>query len=243
MQEQTTELPQTNTPHAKRHSGIILGSALVVGLLVVGSVYAIQHMRLQKPEKNVSQLHSQVSTLTSNLAALRAKANVSTDGWKTYCDPVDLYCFKYPSDWKIDQSSEKASFGATISSATVTSPKDTVEVKYGNYDVRDAGLVSSHIVSVDNLSNTSLAAKVVGEYFITSVGYQPFFVAADANDTSSLAPGKLMLWTNNERIAGQDQLIASSTDKSLTTPSQASAWFNSVDAKTALAIMKSLSKN
>ena len=238
MEEQTIHTP-ANENH---HIALRLVAGVVVCLLIVAATYAVQYHRTQTATSKASQLNGQVGALKAKLAALQTATNISTSGWNTYCDPADMYCLKYPSDWKIKQSSGQFAPGTPIASETITNPKGTLQITYNDFDERDSGPVSTYIDSVNSLDSTSVSAKVVGEYYLTSVDYQPFFVAADPNLMQGVIAGQSALWGGNIRFADQVQLIASRTGSSLTTRDQANAWFSSVDAKTALAVMRSLNK-
>jgi len=87
--------------------------------------------------------------------------------------------------------------------------------------------------------------QIINDYIttdLTLVDYQPFFVVADPSFMQGVIAGQSAVWGGNEVLAGQVQLIASRTGSALTTRDQTDAWFSSVDAKTALVIMRSLYK-
>lgn len=220
--------------HKNTGFGVVEIIIAVVVVLVVGLV----GWRLYDASKN------KPSASTQQPSSSQPNEQTSSDpyaGWKTYCDDAQKACFKYPSDWTVDPSSQNG-----IVSVTLKSPSGAVVGGYVNSDTRDGVEMPYYTASVDGLSMPDSKYKVVGGFTFSGSDLSPRYKVVDASFASGLKPGQQTSLTNTARFTYKDgsttgHLEAYPISASGFTSDQAKAWFGSDDAKTALQVVRSFS--
>lgn len=213
---------------------------VVLAVVAIGGVcgYLIYHQgnyEATTSQSKVKALSSQLSKLRSQYVSLQVARNIVTTDWKTYCNPQTLiYCYAYPNGWALNKSN-----------GLITDPSGTVSIYLVTGDVHDGGTATFIPISVDDLSLETRTLKIVGGYYITSVGYHPLYAITE--DTNGLQIGQPSLYVspiafdlNNRSVPGYSIFSVTYEGSDLTTQAQANAWFDSISGKTALAIVKSL---
>jgi hypothetical protein len=155
-------------------------------------------------------------------------------GWKTYADTQHHYTFKYPAAWSINTSSSEQ--------VTLLNTSKSIEVDYLYVDPHTNGPTSFTAVSIDGLSDTTQALRVVGGLY---GGVTPEY---NVVDSTLLSTYPLTIGQSSQFLAYPhftDTHVANGTKsgtlraKSTNSDGQTSAWFSGADAKTSLLILRS----
>ncbi len=238
------------TPKAVKqgHRFLLVYLFVIIAAVLTGSVYAWQHHDVTSLRKQVKTLNSQVASLNSQVSTLSAPQPGVTNNnspldykdWKTFCDSINNSCFRYPKDWTIDGSSNSSKAAQTLSSANAT-----VSAQY-NDPVKTPALDQVfYIADIHDLNKNNLGLKIVARV----IGNTPDYVIVDGSYlvSNNIKAGKSLSFTDDARFTSlttktSAQLVAKPTGASLSnikTPNQATAWFNSDDAKLCLKILRS----
>lgn len=201
------------------------------------------------------------ATVPANTASHQTETQPPSDaykGWKTYCDDLYHYCFKYPQDWAFTASTSATGtpkLGDTVG-ASVTDPTSSLAVTYQNPYTQDAGLMNFMTASLDKLTAANQDLVVVGGYIPTSgdtglAGNNvPSYQVVDnlLLATYPLTVGKESQFPNNPRFDDLGSGSPPYTGRLKASPAvrinslgETHAWFNESDTKTALLILKSIS--
>lgn len=201
-------------------------------------------------------------TATSNgSAAFSSTSSNSTNtysGWKQYCDSVNRYCLKYPSNWKFSNngSSGQAYIG-------ITNISGTLSVGYTNPNTDDGFPPTDFYTSlIYPLSGDSGDYTIIGGYWTSQINSsgqsveQPFYALIDSSylKSSPLVVGQISKLSTNIFTNANASSTSGSSNASLTvysipsngefaTSNESTSWLNSQDAQTALLILKSFSRN
>jgi hypothetical protein len=204
----------------------------VAAVLVVGGGGAYVYHRNHKPKAPVASTTTNTKTSTqTGKSSTTATANLYA-GWKSYCDTTYHYCFKYPTDWTLDQG-------------IALSPSKAVQVAYANPDTRDGGLLEFSPSYVGKLSGANQDVTVIGGYYTTGGNYSPTYAVVDSSmlTTSPLTVGTQAQFPGNPSFTDQGSesrgQLTSTPAVSISSVSDAQAWLNSADAKTSLQILQS----
>jgi hypothetical protein len=232
-------------PKNKSRKGVV--SILLVLLLIIGGtigvyLYTNQHNKVQTLASQTNNLNSQLATLKSKLVSAESATNISTVGWKSYCDPYQSdFCFKYPSNWTLTDGSDSQ---FKYASATLTNPSNTLTMTYDNPYIKDDFPANFIAYSASSLSVSKNNLTLLGGYYVEAVEHTPVYaitntsissVKQGANITVLAVP--VFQYNNNSNTA---EITISPTNQNFTTTQLAKAWFDSVNGKTALAVMKSI---
>lgn len=235
------------TPISKKSFARYLLVVLAIVLAVSSiCVYMWQSSKLNDYKEQGTTLSAQLSSLKQKAQQLQSAGTISTVGWKTYCDPYNNYCFQYPDGWKLVQSNDSAD---SMVQVNIINPGNTLSVIYNDNQNKDTFPVSFHTDSINGISSSSPALSVVGGYYLSSVQYQPFYAAVGTSQidgsSNALRADTTSTWTTTPIIeegegALQDlQFEVAATNPPLTSTQSVDAWFQSVNGKTALQIVKS----
>lgn len=221
-----------------RKIGAWIGLTVVMGMCFV---YFAQNGQLEPAQQKHEALIKEIAVLEKQLQLAKAASVIKTDNWAQYCDELNGFCFRYPSSWNIDESTDEQ-FG--YASATVTDPTGLVSVRYANPLIKDGGPGSAHLVVVDTFMVAGKKLKVIGGYPVASGDFNPMYEVVDVPILPEAAPGKLSAYIINAVFdVGDSKSVALSATANHRLPAseQAKAWFQSTEGKTVLAIVKSLS--
>ncbi|HSX35391.1 MAG TPA: hypothetical protein VLH84_00480 [Patescibacteria group bacterium] len=218
---------------------------VVVALAGFGGWYVWHKSGDQAAQTPVTQSSSK-KTAETPVRATQTPVD-SYVGWKTYCDNVYHYCFRYPSDWSLGGSTVAAGF-CDVGEAAVFRPDDNAAVSYTNANNKDGSAPAFTTVSIDKPVAANQDLTIVGGYFYYNNSGK-YFAVYDVVDTSTLTSYPLTvgqaspfpqtprftdLGTGTQRCTGS--LFAQSV---FSDAASAKAWFASSDAKTSLQILKS----
>lgn len=247
-------ISEQEDPKHKTNNGLaILCILIVVGMGLFGSwyLYHIQSNKIASLSQTKTSLNRQVASLANQLASAQAAGNISTASWKNYCDPYGNFCFSYPSKWSLssDHGDIAGLSGLGMGGATLASPSKTLSVSYLDDYIKDdfpANFIVSFVTPLDQAGKGLLA---LGGYYVSAGGHIPMFTVVNSstdpngpsmsnkvgqNITTAVVP---LFEYNYGSQTALGQFVVSG--KSVPTTEQADAWFNSVDGKTALALVKS----
>jgi hypothetical protein len=242
------EQPALPKKHRKYILFISILIVIILGLIAGWYVYYSQHTKVKSLTQSNYNFGKQLSTLTDQLTDAQAAGNVSTYGWKTYCDAHGIFCFKYPPSWTI---STDYSADVEIGGATITNPSKTLSVDYLDNYIKD-GFAENFIFhngKALKIGNNNLG--VFGGYYVESVEHIPFYavlnIGSGINGASPSDKAGENIFIGSP--AGFDysggvynstigQFIVSG--QGYGTTQQANAWFNSIAGKTAYQIINSL---
>jgi hypothetical protein len=192
-------------------------------------------------------------TITNSATPIIKKQTKATNlyaGWKSYCDTIHYYCFKYPSNWQLTTNGQ-----SDEDQVHLISPTSTVQVTYSNELVKDSSPIPFNTASIVKLSTANQALSVVGGYNPTSgnngvAGNNiPVYEVVDNSllSTYPLTVGQTTQFPNNasftDQYSGQTASIGALTSMpavTINTVSQAKSWLSSTDAQTSLLILKSI---
>ncbi|HEU4966451.1 MAG TPA: hypothetical protein VFT53_03135 [Candidatus Saccharimonadales bacterium] len=246
-------ISEQSTPKHRANSGLIILCILaVIGLGLIGSwyLYHIQNSKVESLAQTKASLDKQAANLSGQLASAQSASNISTANWKTYCDHYGNLCFSYPSGWSLSSNhSDIAGLsGLGMGTATLTNPSKTLSVSYLDDYIKDDFPANFIVNSVTPLDQAGKGLIALGGYYVAAGGHFPLFTVVNSS-TDSNGPS-----TSNK--AGQNITTAvvplfeysygaqtalgqfTISGKNVPTTEQADAWFNSVDGKTALAMVK-----
>jgi hypothetical protein len=172
-------------------------------------------------------------------------------GWKTYCDNVYHYCFKYPPEWTLG-TPEVADAVCDPGGVGVSDAEGNPVVSYQNANNKDGSAPEFSTVSIDKPTAANEDLTIVGGYFYYNYNSE-YFAVYDVVDTSTLTnypltvgqasafpqtPRFTDLSTGTQRCTG-----SLFTQSVFSDAASAKAWFASPDAKTGLQILKSFYYN
>jgi hypothetical protein len=252
------ETMSSDTSAKRPGKAIATVTIAVLVLAVVGcglGIYYWEHGKLTNLEKQEAGLNAQLASVKQQEATLQADRTISTNGWKSFCDTNNKYCFQYPSDWKVTNSgNDRIDATTSIAGFHATNASGNINLQYQSHYFKDGIGVTFHVVSIDDLGDPNLGLKVVGGYFV-SENRQPFYVVVDNTLIQyfgdPLKVGQDTIWANTPRFEvkdsrglSQDAIYFDANAYNQTFPStqSADAWFHSVNGLTSLSIMKSLHK-
>jgi outer membrane murein-binding lipoprotein Lpp len=249
--EQVAHSSDNRRRHLVRSSLLIAATVIALIVLSSGAIlfeYKSQHAQVNTLAAKNDALDSKINALNKQLQDAKVAGNVSTSGWKTFCDPHDIFCFQYPPNWNFTPSySPQSCRGSGIESVTATNPTKTVSLNYSDYRCNDDAPSNFFVHSVDSLPFGNGALALVGGYYITSVRHVPMYTIANPGTKA----GDLMLTTKQGDIANiaaapvflynqQGFYDLNIYGPSFLTTQQADAWFGSIEGKTAYQIAHSL---
>jgi hypothetical protein len=225
--------------------GLVEGILLFVAVAIIGGVGFYVYKASQN-NPNSAKSDSQKVEAPKKVVAVKKDPYA---GWKSYCDERVKLCFKYPDDWDVSAEYSKER-NSTYTS--VTNPVATVRVMYSTNYFKDGGIVAETPVLLENtklLSGYSVAGHSV---YINASGYVANLDIINGSvEKNGYEIGKPTNELNNPRFTYNKTAIKLSawpldkTRKSLgymSTEAKAREWFKSSDAKVALQILHSLSK-
>ncbi len=243
--------PPSKSVMRKSHVLLIVTLLIVIfGVIAGWYLFQRQHNQVESLTNKNATLGTQLSSLRTQISAAKAAGNVTTSGWKTYCDPHGIFCFKYPSGWAVDSSYSSV---VHIGGAILTNPSKTLTVYYLDNYIKD-GFAENfivHSIKALNVGNNNLA--VLGGYYVQTVEYTPQYEVVTIGDgvSSSALSDKAGNNIFAPLPAGFNYSGGVYTDtigqfyvlpnKTFSTVQQADAWYDSIDGKTAWKIMESLS--
>lgn len=208
----------------------ILIVIVVVGLL--GAAGWLVYDR-QKSKTDTTQTTQQTSVAKESEAKKEADPYAN---WKSQCDDKAGLCFKYPSDWKVEE--------ATDTYISVVSPGTTARVAYQpNYE-RDGGIREVTPVKLVNSTNFT-GYSVAGTYSVyldkPNVVYD---LVKGTVEENGFKVGQATKSLDNPRFDynGATYKVFGTPTADFANETEAKAWFDSADGKTVLLIMQSFGK-
>lgn len=236
-------------PHVKQsHRFLLVYLVVILVAALTGGIYAWQHHDVTTLRGQVKNQNARIATLQSQVATLSAPQPGASNNnsplqykdWKTYCDTINSACFRYPKDWTIDGTSSSSQASETLGNSTTS-----INVQYNNPVTAQALDQVFYIASVNDLNKTDLGLKIVARV----IGNTPDYVIVDSSYATNnhVAAGKTLGFMDNARFSSKTtkasaQFFAKPSGQILSnikTPDQATAWFNTNDAKTCLQILQS----
>ncbi len=208
----------------------ILIVVVVVGLL--GAVGWLVYDR-QKNKVDTAQTTQQTPVTTES------EAKEETDpyaNWKNQCDDKAGLCFKFPSDWKVEEVSDTY--------ISVVSPNTTSRVAYQPNYVRDGGIREVTPVKLVNSTNFT-GYSVAGTYSVyldkPNVVYD---LVEGTVEQNGFKVGQATKSLDNPRFDynGVTYKVFGTPTADFANEAEAKAWFDSTDGKTVLLIMQSFGK-
>lgn len=195
----------------------------------------------------------QTSKTTSSSQQSKSSSTTSTGttdtyaGWKTYCDNVYGYCFKYPTKWHlaVETSPQEPCDAGQVD---VTSPDGSVDVSYQNDNNHDGSLADITPTSLEKMTGANQALTIVGSYLSEGANRSPSYAVVDS---SLLSSNPLTVGTSGqfpEQAEFTDQAssastcsgsFASSPSQVVSTAQEAADWFTTSEAKTSLQVLES----
>ncbi len=218
--------------------------SLVVIAVAVSGVYVWQNHNVKYLKQQNVSLGQKVKDLQGQYNNAETAINISTSTWKKYCDSLSSVCMNYPSQWILTGGLADS---YPMVNATLKNPGKTLQINYTDPMVKDGGGLSVHIVSLNNLTIGNSKITVVGSIPVSSVNFEPtYFVLNESFVPQNATPGKISLiyainptFSAGSYPADSISMSGGPTTK-ITSLAQAQAWFNSINGKTMLKIMKSL---
>ena len=230
----------------------ILLVVLVVAALAATGLVVYQRHKTNNAKDRAAANQTQTTTQPQNTTSTQPAQPDVYANWKTYCDSIYRYCFKYPQDWTFSANTA-AKLGDT-GGATLSNPANTIQVVYTNAYTQDSGVQSFMPISLDKPTAANQDLTIVGGYIPTSgdnglagnniPGYKVV-------DTSLLNKYPLTVGTESQfptnpsftdkntgtlSRQGEFKVKPSVTINSL---DETHAWFSNSDVKTSLLILKS----
>jgi hypothetical protein len=221
---------------------------IVLVVVVVGVIIATGALVYQRQRASLSGITANTTQPTGQHQSSQQQTTSDVyASWKTYCDSVYHYCFKYPQDWTLTVNSTPTTY-CESGQVSLAAPSNTAGVSYTNDDPHDAGVLTYYPVSVTAVPAANQAVSIVGGYLTADNRPQYQIVDNATLAAYALAIGQPAPFLNNAMFTDKDTgthtclgslragpftRIASATD--------AQAWFNTGDAKTSLLILKSFS--
>lgn len=227
---------------------------LVVILVIVGGGLFVYHQNHQNKPTATTNASASKSTNNQKTAA---NTNNPYEGWKTYCDSVYNYCFRYPATWTVVSSASAQTVGGE-GGINLLSPTKSVQVTYGNDFVKDSSVVSFMPSMVSKLTTASQDLTLVGGYVPSSgdnglAGNDvPSYRVADSStlNTYPLTVGQAGQLPSNSAFTdqgtGDTSYKGSLTSRpaiAINSVQESQNWLNSADAKTSVQILESLYYN
>jgi Tfp pilus assembly major pilin PilA len=232
--------------------GLVETLLVIVVIAVIGvGGWAVYHNGHKA--KTASATSSTTVSKGGNTKANSKTTNPYTD-WKTYCDSVYGYCFKYPTTWTVTSNNAATSVGSE-GGISLMSPSKTVQVSYSNASVKDSNAVSFMTTAITKLDTTSQDLTLVGGYIPTSgnnglAGNDiPSYQVVDASilgqfpltvDKTSQFPSNPTFTDQNTADKGYDGALVSKPVSTINSVQQAETWLSSIDSKTSMQILESL---
>ncbi len=208
----------------------ILIVIIVIGLL--GAVGWLVYDR-QKTKTDTAQ------TAQQNTMSNESEPKKETDpyaNWKSQCDDKAGLCFKYPSDWKVEEASDTY--------ISVVSPSITARVAYQSNYVRDGGIREVAPVKLVN-STYFKGYSVAGTYSVyldkPDVVYD---LVKGTVEENGFKVGQATKSLDNPRFDynGSTYKVFGTPTADFANETEAKAWFDSADGKAVLLIMQSFGK-
>ncbi len=205
----------------------ILIVIVVVGLL--GAVGWLVYDR-QNNKTNTAQ------TTQNTSVAKESETKKETDpyaSWKTKCDDKAGLCFKYPSDWKVEEASDTY--------ISVVSPGTTARVAYQPNYVRDGGIREVTPVKLANSANFT-GYSIAGTYSVyldkPRVTYD---LVKGTVEENNFQVGRATKSLDNPRFDynGVTYKVFGMPTADFANEAEAKAWFDTTDGKIVLLIMQS----
>jgi len=228
----------------KKQSERTAGFGIIGVVLIVVALAVIGLLAWRFYDASKSKTPSSTANHTSSGSS--SQANTQTPppkvdpyaGWQTYCDTVEKACFKYPSGWTIDPSDQN-----NIVSVTLENSTKTLVGSYTNYDTRDGFQMPYYTAALEDLSTPSAIYKVLGGFVASTATVNPQYKVVDSSFTIGLTVGQQASVNNTARFTFADKntghLEIYPTSANGMTSNQATTWFTTDDAKTALLIARS----
>ena len=239
-------------PHIKKaHSFLFIYVFLLLAALLAGGIYAWQNSKVKNLNSKLSAANATNSGLKKQLTQAEASIPTNTNagnapnnpyaGEKTFCDNFSSTCLRYPKDWVIAGTTSSSKTSETFTNAT-----SSTVVSYDNPYGADKTEQVYFIADIQDLTIKSLGPKIVGRV----LGSAPDYSLVDASYVSSVRAqiGQSISFVSNPvfttnvqnataRLKAAPTAAAAANIKS---SDQATAWFKTDDAKTALKILQSL---
>lgn len=217
---------------------------ILIVIVVVGLLGAVSWLVYDRQNNKTDSSSNQ--TTQQNQVATEPEAKKETDpyiGWKQYCDDKSSLCFKYPTDWKVEQQSYDAESSSAY--ASVVSPTETARVVYQTNSTRDGGTLDVTPVKLADSSNFAgySIAGTFGVYLgkprvvydvVKGTVEENGFKVGQATQLSSAS-------TRFDYNGNITEVFGTPTDY-FANETEAKAWFDSTDGKTVLLILQSFSK-
>jgi len=228
-----------------RKTIIIILTLLAASGSSIGT-YLWQSQRVGSLQNQHAALERNVSDLQKQYALAMSAAEVSTAGWKKFCDQFLPFCFQYPSEWALTESPLKFT-DDNREYASITNPAKTAQISYANPLVKDGGSLSVRIVKVNQITVGNTKVSVIGIIPVSSGVYQPSYIILGGDQALAITPSDKAIILNGSinarfEIGKHDAIFFSGgSTKKITSYDQAKAWFNSIDGKTVAKILESFS--
>jgi type II secretory pathway pseudopilin PulG len=217
---------------------------IIVAAAAGGYLFTSQRSQLDTRNQERTKSQQQVADLQKQYAAVKAAGVIKTDTWKQYCDSQANLCFKYPSTWALKTNDLVVTDTLKYMNATVTNPENTVKVEYTEPLVKDGSAGNEHIVKLTDFKIGDTKLKIVGSYPVSSGLYYPQYYVLNESGAKDYAVGKVSLTSPPRFTVGKYNSIVlrgSPVAPKFTNSAQAEVWFDSIDGKTAQAILASYS--
>ncbi len=216
---------------------------ILVIVVVVGLLGAVGWLVYDRQKSKTDS--STNSTNQQNQVAKEPETKKEVDpyaGWKQYCDDKAGLCFKYPANWKLQESS-----GTYVG---IISPDAKARVNYLPNYVRDGGIRDVTPVKLVNSSNLT-GYSIAGTYSVyldkPNVVYDIVKGTVEKNgykigqSTKSLDSPRFDYGGVTYKFFGTPVKDANSS-ADFANETEAKAWFDSADGKTVLLILQSFGK-
>lgn len=227
----------------------LIGVLVVIVVLVIAAGTGAYIYHQDHKIKVATSTGSKTTSSTSKSGSGSSTAANPYAGWKTYCDSVYGYCFKYPNDWILSTNSTPTEIGGT-GQVEVANPTNTVDVSYANAFVKDSNSISLTTTYISKLTTANEDLTIVGGYSpaVGLVGnYLSSYHVVDSSFLTSypLTVGQTSQFPSNPAFTDQSTGVGSyqgslTVEAGFNTQAQAQAWFSTPDVKTSLLILESL---
>ncbi|HEY8999577.1 MAG TPA: hypothetical protein VIM53_04670 [Candidatus Saccharimonadales bacterium] len=230
---------------------------IVVLALIAGCGWlAWRHTHDKKTPASSTKTASSQSK-PSSTSSTRSNIATTTDpyaGWKTYCDATYKYCFKYPSNWTV-QDTTAASKAGDEGGIDLLSPDQTVQVVYSNAYAKDSSVVGFFATKLLALSSAGQNLTLVGGYIPSSgdnglAGNNiPIYEIVDDSllNAHPLTVNQQGQFPTNAQFTDQYSADSGFNGSFLARPAVtiqtvtgSEAWLSSANAQTAIQILESL---